>query len=57
VPKRDEKEKVGFSQMVRQNIGPVEAFKTAVVVPEPAQDALREDSAWHDAEDCGWRPL
>ena len=57
MPKRDEKEKVGFSQMVRQNIGPVEAFKTAVVVPEPAQGALREDSAWHDAEDCGWRPL
>jgi len=38
-------------QMVRQKIGPVAAFRTAVVVPGSAQDAVREGPARHHAED------
>ena len=37
--------------MVREQIGPVAAFKQALVVAAPAQDALRQDPARHHAQD------
>ena len=36
-------------RLVRERIGPVASFKTAVVVAAPAQDALGQDPARHDA--------
>ncbi len=40
--------------MVRDQIGPVADFKTAVVVETAAQDPFRQDPARHDAEDRRW---
>ena len=35
--------------LVRERIGPVASFKTALVVDRPAEDALGQDPARHDA--------
>ena len=37
--------------LVREKIGPVAAFKLAITVATPAEDALRQDPARHDEED------
>ena len=43
--------------LVRERIGPVASFKTALVVARPAEDALGQDPARHDAHDRRWRGL
>ena len=43
--------------LVRDKIGPVAAFKLALVVAAPAQDPLGQDPARHDEEDRRPRPL
>ena len=40
-----------FVQLVREQIGPVAAFKLAITVARAAEDALGQDPARHDEED------
>ena len=56
-PAADRRSSSEIVRLVREKIGPVAAFKTAITVDAPAEDALGQDPARHDAEDRRRRAL